>query len=275
MMIRAVLTMTAFALLIGVASSAEAQTSAPASPAPGATQPAPPPPAGSNQPGAPPPPPAGYAPPAYAQPGYPAPGYGPAPGYYAPPRPPEPDPTIHNHDGFYLRMALGGGYMTDSETVSGGLDFTIKGGAGTAEFALGGTPAPGFVIGGAVSAVVASSPTIEHGGTSVTASGMDLNLSLVGLFVDYYFDPTGGLHAQGTVGYGELSVSDDSGNKTTQNPTGPGFNLGLGYEWWVGEQWGIGLLGRVTYASLKYEMSAGEDKHSVLVPALLFTATYH
>jgi hypothetical protein len=270
-MTKAVLMTTAFALLIGVPSAVEAQT-----PAPGETQPVPP-----AQPA--PPPPAGYAPPApppaYAQPGYPPPGYGPAPGYYAPPRPSEPDPTIHNHDGFYLRMALGGGYLSDSEKVSNGLDFTIKGGAATADVALGGTPAPGLVIGGAVSAVVASSPTIESGDVSVTASGVDMNLSLVGLLVDYYFVPTGGLHAQGTVGYGELSLSDDSGNTTTQNPSGPAFNLGVGYEWWVEEQWGIGLLGRVTYASLKYSTRAGgvgvEDKHSVVVPALLFTATYH
>src|SRR5260370_1148562 len=72
----------------------------------------------------PPPPP---VPPTYApQPGYPA--YPPPPGYYPPPpysAPPPPPPSrppadAHTHTGFFLRMSLGGGRMSDSATIDGG-----------------------------------------------------------------------------------------------------------------------------------------------------------
>jgi len=55
------------------------------------------------------------------------------------------------------------------------------------------------------------------------------------------------------------------------------MTLGGGYEWWVGEQWGIGVLGRLTYASLTWTSDSNtiETRHGVVVPAVLFTATYH
>jgi hypothetical protein len=57
--------------------------------------------------------------------------------------------------------------------------------------------------------------------------------------------------------------------------------VGFGHEWWVGDQWSLGILGRVTYGSLtgKEEFrslpSDTEWSHSVLAPSVLMSVTYH
>ena len=52
--------------------------------------------------------------------------------------------------------------------------------------------------------------------------------------------------------------------------------LGVGYEWWVGDEWSLGLLGRISYGS----MSGSDDRgvswtHTTYAPALLLSATYN
>jgi hypothetical protein len=51
---------------------------------------------------------------------------------------------------------------------------------------------------------------------------------------------------------------------------------GVGHEWWVGEQWGVGILGRLTFLSLEGEDDSNVSwSHQMLLPAVLFTATLH
>ncbi len=67
----------------------------------------------------------------------------------APAPPQEADePGAHLHDGFYLRVALGGGWLgmrTDSAPEA-----DVKGGGGSLDLLLGGTPIDGLVIGGGI-----------------------------------------------------------------------------------------------------------------------------
>jgi len=156
-------------------------------------------------------------------------------------------------------------------------DFKIKGGGIAHQFLIGGTPTPGFVIGGGAMGVTIPNATREVDGEQVNVYGDDdVILSMLGVFVDVYPDPTSGLHFQGLVGYAQLSSSDSD---AADNPTGIGLSAGVGYEWWVGEQWGIGLLGKLMYASTKdsaNSLSGPVDlKYSTVAPALLFTATNH
>jgi hypothetical protein len=107
------------------------------------------------------------------------------------------------------------------------------GGLGTAlEFALGGTAAPGLVVGGM------TSPKFLLVGGSEFAT-----MSFLGPFVDYYPDPSNGLHFLGGVGVATTNVPD------RWNSFAVSFEAlaGLGKEWWVGSQWSIGLLGRLSY----------------------------
>ena len=105
----------------------------------------------------------GYGQPGYGQPqpgyGQPQPGYGQPQGGYPPPGYPPPgyapgeDETVHFHDGFYFRFGLGLGFLNitskPDEDVPGDPELKTTGTGGAVEIALGGTPTPGLVIGGA------------------------------------------------------------------------------------------------------------------------------
>ena len=250
---------------------------------PGPAQPATEPP-GPN-PGAPGAPPAYAPPPGYGQ-GYAPPAYPPPPAYtyrygYPPPAGPPPDPTRHTHDGFYLRMGIGGGYLSDKSSIDGpfgnGTDRSTRGSAVAFELSLGGTPLPGFVVGVGIASCTVPNPTTKTGDVKSTDADAQLNLSTMGLLADYYFDPSGGAHAQAIVGFGGLDATNKNGDIAGEKPSGFAMTFGGGYEWWVGEQWGIGVLGRLTYASLTWTSDSNtiETRHRVVVPAVLFTATYH
>lgn len=271
---------------------------APAQPAPGGSGTAAPPlPPPSTQP-APPPPPPGYGqppPPGYQQPppGYqqPPPGYYPPPpgyayGYPPPPgygyAPPPERRGVRTHDGFYLRMALGIGVLRDSETVTGtgnSYSATISGTALATEFAIGGTLANGFVLGGAIQSASAPSPSYKVSGQTSTASpDVTVQASAIGLFADVYPNPKAGFHIEGLLGFGVLHAESNKNgsSSSSKDPSGLALAIGVGHEWWVGEEWSLGVLGRLQYMSLKYDSGNGlVDKNSVTIPALLMTLTYH
>jgi hypothetical protein len=288
--------MTSLILCLASPLTASAQPTepAPAPPPPVAPAPAPPPapPAAAPAPAPTPQP----APPPAAAPA-PAPSYG----YGAPPpeaAPPDAGSGAFAHDGFYLRLGIGFTYASDSlesETVTvcfssgcadGKIEGTISGLGAATEIALGGTVAPGLVIGGGIYNHVipgAVSDDLSFGGVSIDEDvEFETTLfTLYGPFVDYYFDPLSGFHLQGSIGLAMLATGkgefESSGTAVEeQTATGVGIMVGVGHEWWVGEQWSVGILGRVTYGSL-----TGKDdddvewSHSVLAPAVLFTATMH
>ncbi len=131
----------------------------------------------------------------------------------------------HRHDGFFLRLGAG-----PSLNLSG------SGFGGAFEIALGGTLGRGVVIG------AMSSPKVVH---AVGASGDETAVfSFVGPFVDFYPNPTKGLHL---LGGGGVATATFPGGRTGPAAVSLELLAGAGYEWWVGDQWSIGRLGRVSY----------------------------
>ena len=100
----------------------------------------------------------------------------------------------------------------------------------------------------------------------------DVTLTLIGIgvFADIYPDPQNGLHFQPFIGWGGLEASVN-GNSGGSDPTGLVLAAGAGYDWFVSDNWSIGVMGRFGYAPLKLE----ETSYSTIAPALLATFTYH
>lgn len=182
------------------------------------------------------------------------------------------------HDGFYFQGQVGLGYLNASQEF-GGVKQSIHGVTIPSAIFLGGTVGP-VVIGGGFFGDYAPAPggTVEGGPYSGSVSLPDVTMTLVGigLFADIYPDPHGGLHFQPFVGWGGLDRSyrgDNSGN----DPTGLVLAIGGGYDWWVADEWSIGVMGRLAYAPLKFDVPAGYDSPTVntIAPAILATFTYH
>jgi hypothetical protein len=178
----------------------------------------------------------------------------------------------NTHDGFYLQLDVGLGYLSSSADV-GPYSYTYSGVTIPSALFLGGTVGP-VVIGGGFFSDYAFSPSVsvEGGGGSASITPDDVSMYLVGIgiFADYYLKPGGGLHFQPFVGWGGLETTVD-GNSGGSDPTGLVLALGGGYDWFMSPEWSIGVMGRIAYAPL----SMNDVSYSTIAPAVLATFTYH
>jgi hypothetical protein len=195
---------------------------------------------------------------------------------------------VHEHDGFYFRFGLGLGYLigkSSPDDVPAGataIDTNVKGLGIPTELAFGGTIAPGLVLGGGSYGVFVPSPKAKadvSGAQEVDAGA--ITLSGIGPFVDYYFDPKGGAHAEAALllAYAQIAEKEQNG-VTTPKASGPGFGfmIGGGYDFWIGEQWSLGVLARIAYYNTKATVDTSGDpklKFSAFVPGIMAALTYH
>jgi hypothetical protein len=269
----------------GATAQAQPEAQNAATPAPAVAQPA----AAQVPSAAPgyPPPAVAYPPPGYASPPgyYPPPGYAPPPGYYPPPgyAPPgayypQPDlgppPGHHLHDGFYMRLTMGPGYLNAKYNV-GGQDATISGGGMAMAFAFGGSVTPNLVIYGEFMGTVAMDPKLERGETSQN-TGFDVNLFGIGPGVAYYLEPMN-MYFSGTLAFSQVTASSSSSGSS--NDTADLTNMGIGgsfmvgKEWWVSHDWGLGIAGMLHLASMK--MKIVDSTMTAAAFSILFSATYN
>jgi hypothetical protein len=173
------------------------------------------------------------------------------------------------HDGFYLRLALGIGGLRMDRTVEVETelapdrelvdDSTIEGGAGHFELTLGGTPARGLVIGGSVLTHSVSEVDIDREAGEDVPLDSPLHFSLWGVTLDYFPDANGGFHFGGTAGIAvAFAQLPDEYDFEGIGGAGLGLSLGIGYDWWVADEWSLGMLGRYTGAGIM-----GEDTEPV------------
>ena len=173
------------------------------------------------------------------------------------------------HDGFYLQLNAGLGYIT-AGAESNGYKEKLYGATLPSSLLLGGTVGP-VVIGGGFFADHAFSPGYSVNGQSAPAStSLTMTLFAIGAFADIYPDVHKGLHFQPFVGWGGLERSVN-GNSGGNDPTGLVLAIGGGYDVFVSDNWSIGGMARIAYAPLSYnDISVG-----VFAPSLLATFTYH
>ncbi|MFO0568216.1 MAG: hypothetical protein U0263_21325 [Polyangiaceae bacterium] len=269
-------------------SDPNASAAPPAPPPPVATQPtppAPPPPATATPPAAEPAP----APPPPAPPAAVAPPPDAAPPPAASPDlvPPDssggaPGKRSRYHDGFYFQFALGLGYATGTAETDT-LEIEAEGLAQLGQLALGGTIAPGLVLGGGFfganvfTTKYAVGPKNNSTFNKVEADGELSSGSVVAAFVSYYPNPESGLFVTAGPGIAVLSTgkADEIGIKEASG-SGFGFVAGAGYEGFVGEQWSMGVMGRVLYLSAELEDDNNvKSDFTGWVPGVLATLTLH
>jgi hypothetical protein len=212
--------------------------------------------AAAAQPGQPPPPPPG------SSPSY---GYG-AYGMTV--------PGVREHDGFFLRMGLGAGYLRSSTEVMD-QDVAVKGPAVNFQLALGGNLAPGLILYGEIFGNGIADPTVEFEGEEVDTEDTSLTLAGVGIGLAYYLPVN--VYFSGTLAATRLTWTDNTGpaEEEYDSELGPAVVLQVGKEWWVSDQWGLGLAGQLLLSSNKDDEDAVEEV-TWTTPAfsLLFSATY-
>jgi hypothetical protein len=185
-------------------------------------------------------------------------GYGPAygpppppPRYYSPqPRYAAPAPYYaHTHDGLFVRLTLGAGYLSASES-DGQATLAYSGLGLTASGALGGTIAPNLVLFGEMMGTSVVNAEQTYGGVSEGLSGLDLVLFGFGPGLAYYIEPAN-VYLSGTLAFSKISFSDTySQYKISDTNFGVGGSFVVGKEWWVGRSLGLGVAGQLHVASM-------------------------
>ncbi|HSN90753.1 MAG TPA: outer membrane beta-barrel protein [Anaeromyxobacteraceae bacterium] len=154
-------------------------------------------------------------------------------------------PGAHQHDGFYLNLDLGFGAMSSS-TTSLGSDLKLSGAAGEFSVAAGFALTNNFIIAGQVWGTSVSDPTLEVDGVDLGSADATLSLTGVGLNLVYYFMPLN-LYLSATPSLAMLSL--ESGGLTYDTENGFGLRFAVGKEWWVSDNWAIGLNGQIAFTS--------------------------
>ncbi len=173
----------------------------------------------------------------------------------------------------------------DSSVYGGRIKGQTTGFATVSELALGGTISRGLVLGGGFYTAQLVAATFRQAKDSAGAPPPELdpeqrNFTLVGPFLDWYFNEHRGLHAQAALGLATFSAvgfGTFAGNSDPYHATGGGIMLGIGYEWWIADEWSMGALARVTGAYL-----VGKDDSDVMWRhglgtsiSPMFSITYH
>lgn len=207
-----------------------------------------------------------------------------APAAQAPPSEPQPPPEVplpnyqnsrpFLHDGFYLRLGLGPGFLhMDGKVDPGNGEYSVQGGGMSLDVMVGGTPTPGLVVGGASWFTQTRDPDFDVAGVR-SSSEIEANLALLGAFIDGYPDPSGGFHVGGVLGFAVATVRTDD---TAVVGGDHGFGLGafLGYDAWIAEQWTLGGVLRFSAAGMRNSEDDLDETLGAANLALLFTAVYH
>lgn len=202
---------------------------------------------------------------------------------------PPPDVGARVHDGFYFRIASGLSVLDEriaSEEVAGStIQARNRGIAQLSDLALGGTVAPGWVIGGGIYSLDLITSTLH---TRDNASGpippeLDpglRSLPLIGPFVDWYPNVRGGFHAQAALGLATLVprvFGHPATSESEYSAVGGALIIGTGYEWWVGDEWSIGALSQLGLRVLRGEDEAGRQWTHLITnsPSFCVSVTYH
>lgn len=182
------------------------------------------------------------------------------------------DEAYHRHEGLFMRLDAGGGFLKAATTINGSSG-ALSGAAGSFGFSLGGNVVEDLSLFGHVGISVVTDPQNTLPG-ALSTSGTTLSFAAVGPGMNYYFMPANA-YVSGMLLITRLTISGDNTSGSTQ--AGFGAKVAVGKEWWVGEHWGMGIAGQLTFGSnADQDTGTGSTPTwTTITPALAFSASFN
>lgn len=178
-----------------------------------------------------------------------------------------PAPGVRQHDGFFLNLQAGPSYLSLS-LPDGSME--IRGPGAGLYVAIGGTPIENFVIFGEIVGQSATSPELKLDGVVYDSNdSVSLSFSQIGPGAAYFFGESS-FFVSGSIGFADATLETPSGKASG---SGWGFRIGAGKEWWIGEQWGLGLGAHFLKSFLKDDDNSDELGGTSF--GLNLSATFH
>lgn len=181
------------------------------------------------------------------------------------------------HDGFFLRAAVGGGAMSDKFDVEvapllgiRAIDGTAKGPTASGQIDAGGSLRPGLVLGLSLAIEQAASPKVQVQGQDTSSVSVG-TFTLFGGMIEWYPKAEQGFHLGAVVGVARLTMSDTSGQVSSNQPVGVSGAADVGYEVWLGDEWSLGA----SLRGLGGSLSDNGIHHEIVAGSVLVNVTYH
>lgn len=175
---------------------------------------------------------------------------------------------VRTHDGFFLRLEPGLAYARG--TTIGDRDETLKGVGSHLSISIGGALTENLILAGNVFATATSEPDYEERGVDREVGDLTAGFSGVGPQLTWYFMPAN-VYVSGTAGLGSLTIESDVGD--SESVSGFATRLAVGKEWWVSNNWGLGLGGHAVFARTRQEDGGGRWRTWSF--GVTFSATYN
>lgn len=204
-------------------------------------------------------------------------------GVVAAPRVSSPE-SAHVHDGLYLRLQSGLGYLRTSESYNGGSDLFFGVGP-TLNAAVGGAVVEDLILYGAIRMTVLRNADELRNDMIVWDYGQTgRDLLLLGVGPGVAFQLPFNSYVSGTLLLSKLWYMDaNADNPPPDTNWGLGGSIAVGKEWWLSANWGIGLAAQFDDAVMPHPLVIYPTKNPESISpllnamnfALVMSATYN
>ena len=184
----------------------------------------------------------------------------------------------HTHDGFFLNLALGFGYQGFTyDANKSPFDLEANGVSSELDIKLGGCIATNTLLHATILGVTNTSEIevkAKNGGKLGSSSDRSENMSMLGIGITYYLPEN--IFISGSVGFAHFNLQDNTDeDKEIEGATeeGLGVQIAAGKEWWVSDNWGLGLSVAFTYGAAEDKDDLGDA--SAYGVNIMFSATFN
>jgi hypothetical protein len=186
---------------------------------------------------------------------------------------------VHRHDGFFLRLTLGPGAGAIGIDAKGSVDDTAFAGVGWASsLDIGGSNGDNLAIFGRLRHASLANPTVYVNDDEVAdADASVVSQSMIGGGVSYFLMPLN-MYLGAAVGLAVVSGQYKRPNRATRefnSKVGFGLDAEIGKEWWIADDWGLGLAARFSFADAAAGDALPDDaRFGAAFVSVLLSATY-
>jgi hypothetical protein len=155
---------------------------------------------------------------------------------------------VHEHDGFFLRFQMGASSANMTFSMEGVDDeMSFSGLAGDGVIQIGGVVGNNLILFGELSGVTITDPTFKFNDEEVEIDDLQVTASGFGAGLTYYFMPDN-IYLSGSLL--AVQATAEYGSEKGESDMGFGFRASVGKEWWIGNDWGMGVALFGSYSSV-------------------------
>jgi hypothetical protein len=185
----------------------------------------------------------------------------------------------HRHDGFFLRLTLGaGGGAVGLDARGSANDTTFAGGGWASSLDIGTSNGDNFTIFGRVREASIADPAVYVDDEKIgDADAAVLTQGMLGGGISYFIMPLN-MYLGAAIGFAVISgryARPGRDARKYNGDVGFGFDGEIGKEWWIADDWGIGIAARLSFADVPGGDSVPDDaRFAAAFVSVLLSATY-